>query len=1176
MSSVKQTNPSNHANYIPQGFFSNRLEVLYQQLKNELFVGTHPFTRRMILVSSPAIKSWLMLQMAQDTELGIASGVDICFVDPAMHQLSLLLSPEQQKLPDALFYEPSELELSLALEHEMIKMVNAFAAFNTQEKEVWGPLLNYLNIRQDSLKISKRAGKRITALSEKLSRYFIDYGTFGGKFLEKWNSTIATDWQQALWQCLENLFNEWNYPYRKFEALSEFHMPEAGELQVHVFGLSYLAPVYHRFLMKVAQYVPVNYYLISPCQKFWTDLLSDREGVRLKSYWQKRGVGEVQQLDLDGYLRDNNPLLANFGRLGREMTRQLEESHLMTIEKYALPDTVLECESYNDLLDDEPFLYESSQPLTLLEAVQSDIALLRNPDTSAPIDFNDYDGTIQVHAAPKPMREVEAIYNAVLGILDKHRQDEFPILSSDVIIMAPNIAEYAPFIQSVFGSPDSAVDYQIMDLEMPAQNAFVQAFLHVLHLPLSRWDAASLLRLFEYQAFQQRQRFTLEDVQVLRKWIKITGIRWGKDHSHRNELLQRDHCSKQMFEGYGDSTWDYGLGRLLEGLAMFSESNQKDFTENSYLPIERIESTQGELLGKIIHVLHSLLADLRPLSDGTQLSAKEWASYLKCLCDTYFATGAQEEDAVGHQELLRQIEAFEKVLPQLEGAVFAFPSIQRQLEETLNKKTVNHRESHVQAIRFCSLLPMRSIPAKVLVMMGMNDGAFPRTDEQAKLNYLLHDPDAEYHPSQIDFDRYLFLEAVLSARHYLLLSHVSQTKGDSKEQSPSLLVTEFLAYLDKAYRMPSVNVSDNCTFQHAFLPFDKRYFAAGYPQRSYMKSYYAAACAHYLPEKQAQHQFIVAFNLEAPTTEEHANEILLDLSALTAFARNPLKAYFNHSLGIYLEKEEDRSLPCDEQWQLSHLDAAMISREALFSNIPNTLLRAEKLGKLPSGPFLEMGAEKIKKEVESLTSNLYIHGVNSRDVFAIEFSERFLETKCTGTHWEVPALTVVTPRGTRVKLVGRFDTVSLQGLVVFGEDVLKDAVKVWPALLTLCVLIKRYQLPIATALLFIKGKAGKAKIADFDDPDGLLGRYLDYFFEGKRSPSPLMPEWITAILGGNHEELHTIINKNVDDPFQPVYDDYLKWMGRNAANMDAAATIQHWQGKAQGLFADMNSFWYAK
>lgn len=1149
---------------LPHVFFSNQLEVLCQQLKHQLFLNSHPFTRRMVIVPSPAIKSWLMFQLAKEGSSGIAAGVDFGFIDPGLNSLFQLLSLDPNNLPD-----PSELELCLAIELEIVNMVKTFSGFSLAEKEVWEPLLLYLHIDHTKLDISKRTSKRITALSGKLSRYFLDYGKFGGKIIEAWNHTSALHWQQALWQRLEGLFALWNYPYRKFEGLSQCHPLESQELQVHLFGLSYLAPVHHRFLIKAAQYVPVNYYLLSPCQKFWSDLLSNKEGAGLKSYWRKRGVCELQQQDLDNYLMDNNPLLANFGKLGRKMSQQIEESHFQTFEDYVLPKSVLDCESYSDLLDDEPHLANTGHRLTMLEALQADIILLRNPDTTQAVYLEEYDKTIQVHAAPKPMREVESIYNALMDIIDRHKQGNALIAPSDIIVMAPNIAEYAPFIHSVFGSAKSALEYQLMDLEMPSHNRYVQAFLHLLKLPLGRWEASSLLRLFEFQVFQDKHRLTLEDVQHLRKWIKAADIRWGKDHQHRNELLKRDHCNRLMVEENEESTWDHGLGRLLEGLAMFSGRDLSESSEVHYFPIDKVESTQGDLLGKIVQLIGSLLEDLRPLNDGTELSLKEWSLYLKCLCDTYFSSGIDEEAEAGYRELIHQFELFEKVMPQLHEAAYPFHTIQKLLEQALNKMTVNLRESHVQCVRFCSLLPMRSIPAKVIGLMGMNDGAFPRADEQAKLNYLLHHPDADYIPSQIDFDRYLFLEAILSARNYLLFSYVTQEKGDSKEQLPSLVITELLAYLDKAYSLPIGAVSQSYLFKHALLPFDKRYFSENSICRSYIKSHFEAAKAVYLSPKQKTHQFISACNIAA-TVDENAQDLIIELNDLMAFARNPLKVYFNQSLGIFLEKEDERVLPTQEEWQLSHLNAALVSREALFSDLPKTLLHAKKMGKLPSGPFQEIGVERIKQDVESLRVNLQSLEIDPKQLFSIEFSERYSHPHCSGDSWQLPSLSIVTPRGIHVKLVGRFETVSHKGLVHFGEDSIKEVVKSWPALLTLCCLIQTYNLPINGALLFIKGKTSKIKETHVEDVNLLLGKYVDYFLDASKTPSPLLPEWVAPILSGESKELQELVGKYTENSFQPVYDDYLKWMGRNSANLDTEATVQHWQSTAQSLFGDIN------
>lgn len=1167
-------------NNLPSVFFSNRIEILFQKLKQDLFEQSHPLTKRIVIVPSPAIKSWLMFQMAKDPDLGVAAGVEIGFVDPMISRLFALFAPDRYKISRE-FHEPTELELCLALDQEIQEIIATFDSLPTVQQTALRPLLEYLNVpigKQAS--ISKKGSKRIVALAATLAKLFYDYGLYGGRMIDTWE---FSDWQQQLWKSMEKLFSVWNYPYRKLGAFEIETIPDTGDLQVHIFGLSYIAQLHYRFFMKIGNYIPLNCYLISPCQKFWSDILSDREGERLKAYWRKNDAPLAQQTALEECLRDTNPLLANFGRLGREMALQIEESSIISTEKYALSLGMLECDSYEDLVDDSCIYLDSSTSFSMLEAIQADLALLRNPEEAKKVAFDKYDGTIQIHAAPKQMREVQVIYDVLMRILDKHKQDEMPITPADVIVMSPNIGDYVPFIKTVFGASDSQIDFQIMDLQMPAQNTFIQGFLHLLQLPFGRWDAASLLRLFEYSPFQARHRLTQEDVQVFRSWIKISGIRWGKDYHHRNELLKRDHCSRKMVEDCSNGTWEGGLGRLLEGLAMFSDERQMVGIEGSFAPLDCIDSTQGELLGRILQLLRSLLEDLRLLNDNSKMTLADWSTYLKCICEAYFSIGNEKSELEGYQMLMHQIDTFNKAMTSLGIGTFTFNSIHGYLVRALQKQTVTHRESHLHATRFCSLLPMRAIPAKVVVLIGLQDGAFPRADEQLSLNYLLKNPEADYYPSQVDFDRYLFMESLLSARKYFVLSYVTQALGEVKEQVPSLLVTELLAYLDKAYQIPEGKVSQQCFFKHPFLAFDKRYFATDVFLKSYSKSHYAAALAYYSHEKQLEHNFLPSFgpyssaqDIHSDKTVELNEEVVIEMEELVAFARNPIRTYFNKALGIYLEKEEHRIIKCDEELQISNLDAVLLSREELRIPVEKVLAAAEKVGRLPRGPFKEMGSEKVMQEAETLKANLRLHGVSYEQIFTIEFSDRFFEPTLVGTCWQMPSLRIETPYSQKVKVIGKFDTVSMNGLIVFGDDEIKEAIKIWPMLLIFCCLINAYRLPISAALIFAKSKKGKPKLANFEDPWCLLGNYLDYYFKGKMFASPLHPEWVAPILSGTAENLQQAFQKKSEDHFQPVYDDYLKWLQRNSSRIDASSTFQHWQATAQDLFIDLNTSWYPK
>lgn len=1149
-------------------FYSNRVEVLYRDFKRNLFENSHPLTRRLVIVPSPAVKNWLMLQMASDPDLGVSTGVEIGFIDSILNRLCELFAADQGIQEKV--YEPSELEISLALEKEIEHVITSHLA----KSELWKPLLDYLNIPASENEISRKTIKRISSLSSSLGRLFLDYGMYGGRVVEAWATSGYEGWQEQLWKSLETRFDKWNYPYRKLETMQLNATFDSSELQIHVFALSYLAPLHHRFLMRVNQYVPLHYYMISPCQKFWSDVVSDKESVRLQAYWQQRGVGEAQQLALEEYLRDSNPLLANFGRLGREMALQVEECPLETVERYALPDSVASHEAYSELIDGEMGMYSSYGPLTLLEAVQADMALLRNPDRAEKVSFGEYDGTVQVHAVSKPIREVQVIYDVILGIIRKHLAEGDPITPGDMIVMAPNIMDYAPFILSVFGGAESVLDYQVMDFAMPARISYIQAFMHLMQLPQGRWDSASILELFENPVFRKRHGLTLEDVAIFREWIKVVGIRWGKDVQHRNEMLKRDHCSRGMVEEHWHGTWEEGLGRLCEGLAMISDEGRDGVSVGRYCPVDAIEGTQGELLGRVLQLLRSLLEDLRVLNDNTMMRVSHWAVYLRCLCEAYFSA-VDAEDEEGYRILGSYFQKLEEASGIFAEETFAFSSISLHFQKVLKKEKVNYRESHLHAVRFCSMLPMRAIPAKVIILMGMQDGAFPRQGDHLSLNLLLSSTEADYYPSQVDFDRYIFLEALLSSRRYLIMSYISYSPGaDAKEAAPSLLLTELMGYLDRAYRIPEGKISEQCLMRHPFLSFDKQYFSTSSRYVSYSKSNYEAAVAHYLKEKVSAHSFFTSFAAPGPSVVDDAYEVVVEMRDLVSFARNPLKVFLNKTLGIYLDREEDRLVKSEEEMQISALECALLSRQGVALQISEVLHRAQKIGRVPSGPFKHIGMEKVRQEVNILKANLLKYGIGDGQTFSIEFSEKYLEANIDGRIWQLPPLIVQTSRHNRVKIVGKLETVSLQGLIVFAKDELEEVIKVWPMLLVFSCLIKRYALPAAPAVVFAKSHSGKSKDVGLVDPELMLIKYLDYYFQGKECTSPLMPEWVESILAGSVEDIQIAMNH--DDPFRQIYDEYVKWFGRTSPHVDAGSAIQQWRSMAQDLFQEVAIAWYPK
>ena len=141
------------------------------------------------------------------------------------------------------------------------------------------------------------------------------------------------------------------------------------------------------------------------------------------------------------------------------------------------------------------------------------------------------------------------------------------------------------------------------------------------------------------------------------------------------------------------------------------------------------------------------------------------------------------------------------------------------------------------------MLPMRSIPFKVVCLLGLNDGRFPKTDHRSTFDLM----NREFRPgdrSARDDDRYQFLEAVLAARSTLYLSYIGQSIRSNENIPPSVIVAEFLDILSALY-----GVEDAVT-EHPLHPFNKKYFIKSKESRLFSYNQYYCKTAENLQNGQ--------------------------------------------------------------------------------------------------------------------------------------------------------------------------------------------------------------------------------------------------------------------------------------------------------------------------------------
>lgn len=1133
-----------------QVFFSNRLNALYQALKQQLFFNSSPLMKRIVVVHGPAMKGWLSMKMAQDPEIGVAAGIEFVHLSQAFKSILPLCTSSQSQ------FIPSNLELALAIQDALSTIINDFENLSSDEKKIWSPLIDYLNLAEWTQ--SLKSEKRLINLSQQLARLFSDYGRFSGHRIPDWNKKM--DWQMVLWNRLFRADGPWTSLY----SLLNLDILVPVPFQLHFFSISFVSKSEFSFLEKLASHIPIFSYLISPCALFWSDIRSDKESAFIHQQWKKKtSVNPLQLEQLEEFLRDRNPLLANFGRLGREMISQIEESSATTSAVYMLPESTL-------ALTDDPYFYEeityypTHRVASLLEAVQSDMLLMRNPSIDHPIDLNEEIPSIQLHQAPNKRREVEALYHNLLRLIDKTPDLE----PRDIVIVAPHILDYVPHIGSIFGSSESILDYQILDLGLETQSEIVQGFIILLNLTESRWDASSLLHLFEHPCFKRKHRLNNNDLYLIKKWIKEAHILWGDDLHHRNEILRRNHCESDLVDGQNHGTWTYGLDRLLTGLTMRLDSN----TESPFAPCQSIEFSETNLLGKWIRLLNALRDDLSPLEDRTLMNICDWVNYFHSLLDHYFLPDYQSSESKEEfDDLKKQLDQFRTASNTIPESQFSFQTIKYHLFELFEAKGITHRENYLQTVRFCSLIPLRSIPAKVIAILGMEEGSFPRPHPISSLNKMRTDPETHYCPQAGDYDRYLFLEAIHTVERFLLISYVGSDPKDGRELNPAIVVEELFSYLNRCYTVNGQLITDWATYIHPQDSFDPSYFFEGSRLPNYSLSDYQACLKHINPKKKNPFQLIDSFSLAKPINREIVNDgDVIDLKMLNELAKDPIKFHLNRRMELYLRKPENRQKKAEEPLSLSGLEKYLIKKETLKKPLVVVLQKTEKEGKLPLGVFKELAKRKIVEEIEEM--QLHFDPFDHRETFEIEFCARCsAPIKENHGNWIVPAVRVKIEEDFEVFITGKIPHVSPSGLLAIGKGSLEDIWKIWPQYLLYYHACQNYLTELKPHLLF-SGKKLKQPDLIFDSLE-LIKQYIDYYIAGLNHFSPLLPDWIALILENKGEALQQKMEKLFEnDPFRNYSSQDLKWILNKEKLPCAQSAISNWKPQAEKLTHPLVSF----
>ncbi|MDE1169203.1 MAG: exodeoxyribonuclease V subunit gamma [Pseudomonas sp.] len=914
-----------------------------------------PLENEIALVQSNGIAQWLKLALAEDPEdddsggCGIAAAVDVQLPGSFMWQLYRSVLGKDEIPPTSLLDKAPLTWRLMRLLPELI------------DQPHFEPLQRFLT---DDSDLRKRY-----QLAERLSDLFDQYQVYRADWLEDWAGgrhqlrngrgeskplPQANCWQAELWRALlhdvgaEGMAQSRAGVHQRFiERINSLEVaPQGLPSRVIVFGISSLPAQALEALAGLARFSQVLLCVHNPCRHHWADIVADKDLLRHQYKRQARKQGTPLVIDADALHQHAHPLLAAWGKQGRD--------YINLLDSYDDPN------SYRSAFRDGRIdLFSESEPHTLLNQLQDDILELRplgETRTTWPGVDIAKDRSVRFHIAHSAQREVEVLHDQLLARFSA----EPNLRPRDVIVMVPDVDSYAPHIRAVFGQLDREdrrfIPFTLTDQGQRGRDPLLIAIEHLLKLPDSRFPVSEILDLLDVPALRARFGMQERDLPTLHRWIEGAGIRWGLNAEQRAGL--------GLPAALEQNSWRFGLRRMLLGYAV-GTAEGCDGIE----PYDEIGGLDAALIGPLVALLEALEVAHHELSRPA--SPQQWGERLHGLLQVFFAASNEHDDylLVQLEELREQwLETCESV-----GLHDELPLtvVREAWLSGLDEGRLSQRFL-AGAVNFCTLMPMRAIPFKVVCLLGMNDGDYPRA--QPPLDFDLMGSD--YRPgdrSRREDDRYLLLEAVLSARDQLYVSWVGRSIRDNSERPASVLIGQLRDHLASGWRLAGAaeeaghdageQLVHALSLEHPLQPFSARYFHQG-----------SGGLFSFAREWQLLHE-PQPMPASATALQPYEQEEPLSLTQLQDFLRHPVRHFFSQRLKVFFESaeapladEEPFTLDALQRYGLSEslLVAAMANPQASDSALQRQAIKLQGSGLLPMAGFGECLQQELIEPLPDL------------------------------------------------------------------------------------------------------------------------------------------------------------------------------------------------------------------
>ncbi|UDY23308.1 exodeoxyribonuclease V subunit gamma [Nocardioides sp. Kera G14] len=811
-----------------------RSDLLVAGLAELLAVpGEDPFATEVVVVPARGVERWLSQKLSD--RLGVCAGVDFRTA-PSLIAEILGTGDEDAWAPERLTWP-------------LMSVIDATLG------ESWAsPLARHL----------AQPGRRL-ALARRLARLFSSYAGQRPSLVADWTAGGSSDglggvvpedlaWQPELWRRLVASVPVMAPHLRQAAVVAHLQDGPAGDLpsRVSLFGHTRLSASEIELLGALGEHREVHLWLPHPSAPLWAAL--DDLG------------GPVVRAEDRSHEHVGHPLLASLGRDVRELQRSLSRVELV----------------------DEPVAAGVEAPPTLLGWLQSDLRANVVEVTSDRVVATG-DRSVQLHAAHGPARQVEVLREVVLGLL----ADDPTLEPRDVLVMCPDIETYAPLLEASFGladvvgpegHPAHKLRVRLADRSPESTNPLLGIASTLLDLAGGRAGVGEVLDLAHLEPVWRRFGLRDDDLEQLATWAAETGIRWGFDAAHREPFGLGD---------YAANTWEFGLDRLLTGVAL---SDDAGAWLDATLPLDDVGSGSIELAGRLTELVHRL----RDVTDRL-VGEHPLGHWLDALVEGVDAlTSVKGDDGWQYGQLVRELGRIRAAADGVDAGTLGIADVRALLADRLAGRPTR-ANFRTGSLTVATLVPMRSVPHRVVAVLGLDDGVFPRARAVDGDDLLARTPMTGERDLRTE-DRQLLLDAILAAKDTLVVTWTGADVYSGQPRPPAVPLGELIDALDLTATAPDGRrVSEVVTARHPLQPFDARNLTPGalVPGQPFTFDRSALAGAR----SALQERTPVPPLLDAPLPVAGDRDV--GLEELLAFWKSPVRGFFRQSLDLALPRDEE-------------------------------------------------------------------------------------------------------------------------------------------------------------------------------------------------------------------------------------------------------------------------------